>query len=772
MAHTIRQKDNSFKTLLSMLYSRHHCGYGLVILLVTLLGVAILAGINFDNRPSIFVAGSIADADVVAHRNLLVEDVLATNIRREQMRQSQPLVFDLNHDAYEQFNTKIISILNEVNGSFSEDDYTALRDFEDIVTPQVAEEVIVQLSHPSVQTYILNSLLPNIRQILEKGIVSDIRNARVGQSGAIIHDLKTGAETLRPDIINLPNVQSTLIQLNSVLRDDKTLNSAEQRALIVLISALMPASLTLNTVSTNARADAAAVEVAPVYYQLQRGEVVVRKGELVTREQQTMLQTIYSSAAAWIHGRLTIGLFILSVIISLGLFMSPSGKPSTPLLCKDHILMSLLLACTALGAKIIYVFAYQTGEAVKITSLSYAFPVAGIVGLVAMVFAARRYCTMGILLALFTTVMFKSDITLFFFHFLGGMLATWLVTRAQTRQDVVWSIIPLSIGQVLFWFAATTFAQTPITYYPVQLLYVIGNSILSLCILFAFSPVLELAFGYTTRFRLMELMSLEQPLMQEMMVTMPGTYHHSLVVANMVEAGAKVIGANSLLCKVGALYHDVGKLQHPDYFIENQFGGRNKHDKLAPSMSALILSSHIKRGIELAESYRLGKEICDLIQQHHGTRLMQFFYQKAITLGENPQESEFCYGGPRPQTKEAAILMLADSVEASSRTLNDPTPARLQGHIDKIVKGIFSEGQLDESELIFKDLHKISEQFLRILTGIFHQRIAYPAGTQKDINKPQAEENRPKNSSLDAVDEDDVNPLNSTAISLMGRRVQ
>ena len=221
-------------------------------------------------------------------------------------------------------------------------------------------------------------------------------------------------------------------------------------------------------------------------------------------------------------------------------------------------------------------------------------------------------------------------------------------------------------------------------------------------------------------------MSLEQPLMQELMVTVPGTYHHSLVVANMVEAGAKAIGANSLLCKVAALYHDVGKLSYPEYFIENQFGGPNKHDKLAPSMSALILLSHVKKGTELAERYKLGQDIADIISQHHGTRLIRYFYQKALNQGEKPRESDFSYLGPRPQTKEAAILMLADSVEASSRTLSDPTPARIKTHIDTIIKGIFSEGQLDESELTFKDLHFLSENFQRILTGIFHQRIAYP----------------------------------------------
>ncbi len=201
----------------------------------------------------------------------------------------------------------------------------------------------------------------------------------------------------------------------------------------------------------------------------------------------------------------------------------------------------------------------------------------------------------------------------------------------------------------------------------------------------------------------------------------------------MVEAGAKAIGANSLLCKVAALYHDVGKLSYPEYFIENQFGGHNKHDKLAPSMSALILLSHVKKGTELAERYKLGQDIVDIISQHHGTRIIRYFYQKALNLGEKPRESDYSYLGPRPQTKEAAILMLADSVEASSRTLTDPTPARIKSHIDAIIKGIFSEGQLDESELTFKDLHYLSENFQRILTGIFHQRIAYPDAKIRDV---------------------------------------
>ena len=472
----------------------------------------------------------------------------------------------------------------------------------------------------------------------------------------------------------------------------------------------------------------------------EKGELVVRKGDRVSREQQLKLQTLYKSAADPVRWGVVLGAFLFSLILSIGFFVAPSGKPGTPLRCKDMLLISLVLFLFSVGAKGAFCLATRFDSLTLMANYAVAFPIAGGVGLVAMVFAARRYCTMSLLLCFFAMLMFQADYTFFLYHFLGGMLATWLVTNAQTRQDVVWSIIPLTVGQALIWLGMALLAQISPNEFPMQLGAVAINSLLSLILLFAVSPVLELAFGYSTRFRLMELMSLEHPLMQELMVTIPGTYHHSLVVANMVEAGAKAIGANSLLCKVAALYHDAGKLTYPEYFIENQFGGPNKHDKLAPSMSALIITSHVKKGTELAERYKLGQEIIDIIRQHHGTRVIRYFYQKAINLGERPRESDFSYPGPRPQTKEAAILMLADSVEASSRTLTDPTPARIRTHIDTIIKGIFSEGQLDESELTFKDLHYLSENFQRILTGIFHQRIAYPPAKSEGKQEGKAPE--------------------------------
>jgi putative nucleotidyltransferase with HDIG domain len=210
----------------------------------------------------------------------------------------------------------------------------------------------------------------------------------------------------------------------------------------------------------------------------------------------------------------------------------------------------------------------------------------------------------------------------------------------------------------------------------------------------------------------------------------------------MVEATAKAIQANPLLAKVSAYYHDIGKIKKPLYFIENQMGGENKHEKLAPSMSSLILISHVKDGVDLAREHKLGREIISIIQQHHGTNLISYFYHKAkermlSKSGKvtDVKEEDFRYPGPKPQTKEAGLVMLADMVEAASRSLIDPTPARIQGMVQKIINKVFSDGQLDECELTLKDLHEIAKGFNKTLSGIFHQRIEYPEVVAKSAKK-------------------------------------
>lgn len=711
--------------LLKKFQEKCQCGWGLWALIATLLALSLAAGANFETAPRIYVAGQIADGDVSADRDLRVEDNQATIARKKQVQSLQPPVYDLSMEPYTQFQTRIIEILRGLNSPRNEPEPALAHLIAEISQP-VADEILQELESPAVQTLILKKLLPLIREQMATGIVGDVRSARVGGSGIIVRNLDSSSETLRPEIRSLPDAQSFLAEISAKLREEQELNPQSRRAINILLAATMPASLTLNREATQRRGADVMDSVSPVYYQIQKGEVLLRKGERVSREQQLKLQALYNSAADPVRWNVVIGVFLCSLILSIGFFLTPSGKPGRPLRLKDSLLICVILLFFGLGAKCVYLFGLRMNSLFLLNSLAIAFPVAGAVGLVAMVFAARRYCTIGLLLSFFCMMMFGGGYQLFIYYFLGGMLATLLITQAQTRQDVVWSIVPLFIGSLIIWIAMALLMRTAIFELPLLATAVCLNSLLSLIVLFAVSPFLEYVFGYSTRFRLMELMSLEQPLMQDIMVAIPGTYHHSLVVANMVEAGAKAIGANSLLCKVAALYHDAGKLAYPEYFIENQFGGPNKHDRLAPSMSALILLSHVKKGAELAQKYKLGREITDIMVQHHGTRIMRYFYQKALDQGEKPEEADYAYPGPRPQSKEAAILMLADSVEASSRTLTDPTPARIRSHIDKIVKGIFQEGQLDESELTFKELHFLSESFQRILTGLFHQRITYP----------------------------------------------
>ena len=240
--------------------------------------------------------------------------------------------------------------------------------------------------------------------------------------------------------------------------------------------------------------------------------------------------------------------------------------------------------------------------------------------------------------------------------------------------------------------------------------------------------VCEKFFTITTSMTLLELSDLNSPLLRELSLRAPGTYTHSIIIANLTEKAAEAIGANPLLVRVGSYYHDIGKMQRPDHFVENQLYVRNPHDKLSPQMSALVVAAHVKDGIELAERVGLPKQIVDFIPQHHGTLLMTYFYRKAQSMygAENVREEAFRYPGPKPQSKEAAILMMADAVEAAVRSLHDRTPSRVQGLVHQLIKERLDDGQFDECNLTLRDLDLIEKSFLPVLVGALHRRIEYP----------------------------------------------
>lgn len=686
---------------------------------------------NTGTTERVYVAGEVAEHDVVAHRDLMVEDGQATRALREKVMSMQPAVFDLSNSEIVALRNNVLDILKQVNlvtESGTPEGLQELREkFSTTLREPVTMDAVMHWAQPDVQTFVLDGAMPWFEKQLIDGVAADARQTVGSRAGILVRHLDTGVEALRPEAADVRDVPMLFAQFGHFMREKSGLSASSRRSVDLLFSLLLKPTLTINREATQSLGATVAQTVRPVFYHIRKGEMVVYQGERITRETQLKLQSLFRRVDGNVQARTVAGTFTMSLLLVVGLFMAPSGKTGSSLRRKDLHFIALLLLMTGLLAKGLHAIAAGVVEPQLVPMLDYSFPLAGAAGLAALIFAARRYCVVGLLLALLCTLLLKGGMALFLFFFMSSMLNTWLVIRAQTRQDVVWSVLPLAVGLSIISVAAGWLeGYRGADQFLILAGFASAGAVISLFMLFAIGPILEIAFGYTTRFRLMELMNLEQPLLQELMVTIPGTYHHSLVVANMVEAGAKAVGANSLLCKVSALYHDVGKLAYPDYFIENQFGGPNRHDRLAPAMSALILGSHVKKGTELAQRYRVGEEIEEIIRQHHGTGLIRYFYKKSLDLGENPRMEDFCYPGPRPQTREAAIVMLADAVEASSRTLTDPTPARLRSHVEGIMKGIFADGQLDESDLTFKDLHKLAESFSRILTGLFHQRIAYP----------------------------------------------
>ena len=322
------------------------------------------------------------------------------------------------------------------------------------------------------------------------------------------------------------------------------------------------------------------------------------------------------------------------------------------------------------------------------------------------------------------------------FSFAAGLTAAFSVIRCK-RRSAIWRA-GLFVGLVCMLASIIIFYQEQfLTLNTVAALgFAFANGLIVATLVSALLPLLEYSFKISTDISLLELVDLNQPLMRNLLLEAPGTYHHSIVVGTLVEAAAEAVDVNPLLARVSAYYHDIGKMKMPEYFVENQTMPVSRHEKLAPRMSSLILMSHVKEGVELAKQHKLPQSIIDIIQQHHGTSVITYFYQKAKEQqGDTalpPAENDFRYPGPKPQTRVAALVLMADAVEAASRTLTDPIPARISALVERIVNRFFLDGQLDDCELTLKDLREIRSHFVYLLNSMFHRRIDYPGFEIKD----------------------------------------
>src|SRR6202040_376845 len=367
----------------------------------------------------------------------------------------------------------------------------------------------------------------------------------------------------------------------------------------------------------------------------------------------------------------------------------------------------------------------------------------------------------AVFVSLWSSVLFgRIDASLLVISLISGFTAVYLTLQVRNRGKLIRA--GLGVG-VAIWLSSLSFGMIAINLFPpmdndwgmigLQSALTLGNGIVTAMIVGGALPMLEQLFQITTDVSWLELSDLNHPLLRRMTIEAPGTYHHSLVVANLAEAAGEKIGANATMCRVCAYFHDVGKLVKPPYFTENMSFERNPHDDLAPTMSALIIIAHVKEGVDLALKYKLNQRIIDIIQEHHGTSLVRYFYQRALQQHEDarvggkimklreddiPQvrEESFRYGGPKPQTKESAIVSLADTVESASRSLEKPTPQKIETLVNELIEERISDRQLDDCDLTLGELKIIAERFRFTLLSMLHSRIAYPKAGQKPSAPP------------------------------------
>ena len=507
--------------------------------------------------------------------------------------------------------------------------------------------------------------------------------------------------------------------------------------------------------------DAAALAVPTVFTRINRGELLVAEGERLTDENLDKIAAAKAAAGKPSGPRVWIGLVLVAAMLAFFLQRySRYHQRAFRKLKHLHALMVLMVISMLLISEAVLWIARGLSDNLsapfsQIEAYPYLIPLGAGAILVALLANGRIATVYSAFCALLFGAAHGWDGYLAMWAMLVQCAGVYAISTYRDRAALLRAGLVVGGAGALSALALESLRMVdePLTQglYPAGLAFIGGALGVGLLVSFML-PLVEKLFNVLTDIRLLELSNVNSPLLSEMAVRAPGSYNHSLVVGTLAEEAAKAIGANSLFCRVAAFYHDIGKMNKPEYFVENQ-RGVNPHDRLSPSMSALIIASHVKDGIKLAREGGLPEQIIDIIPQHHGTKLMTYFYEKAKkntdpSLGA-VKEEDFRYPGPKPQTREAAIFMLADAVEAAARTVDDPTANRLKEMIRKITNAIVVTGELDECYLTFADLNKIQATFLRCLVSMYHHRVDYPGF---DFRKSKGAGNSGKRSPTEIAD--------------------
>jgi len=571
--------------------------------------------------------------------------------------------------------------------------------------------------------------------VYENGVLSVKDKARIQESGEtdiIIFNKAAGTEK-QVGVARIPGVDEALRDLydraKKVISDKKMV-----QAVVEVLQNEITANLLFEKIITEARRQEAAASVPVQYKQIsiKKGELIISKGQRANKDHMAQFLAIEKNEIQRSRGKFTIGalllVFLLLSVVTIYLILyEPKIFHNT----------SYLTLIGVLSVAIIFI-----ARAIIVSPLpSYVIPLASISMLIAILLNQRLAIFITIILGLAISINVENSLNLAIMFLFGGLIGIFSTRNIRKRWHIIRSGILVGGVNALSIISISLLNNLNVDSFLADGLWGFGNGILCVFIVMSILPLLEDIFNITTNITLLELSDMNHPLLKDMMVKAAGTYHHSLMVGNLAEAAAETVGANSLLARVGAYYHDIGKIAKAEYFTENhKAGSKVLHDKLTPSMSRLIITSHVKDGVELGRKYKLRSDILDFVEQHHGTGLVYYFFQKALERIEDDgvlKEEGFRYEGPKPQTRETAIVLMADSVEAASRSLTNPNPANIEELVHRIINNKFIDGQLDECELTLRDLNKISGAFIRVLIGVTHTRIEYP-----DIDKAVKNEHK------------------------------
>jgi putative nucleotidyltransferase with HDIG domain len=690
--------------------------------------------------------GEIARSDIIAPANLTIEDKETTENRRKEAADLVLPVYTQDVNVFLDTEENIREFFNDGREWLKEPVTVARRDKFQL---DIQEKYDFDISSKDLRLLIKTkfsavteeSVISLLGKIYAQGIILS-KNLFIHGEQERGFNLLTDPDTEKnlkiEQIIDIKEAKEILAEEVGQL----DIHRNQKDLLIDLTNFFLTANITYNKTETEARKEQARLSVPAVFYTIKKGKVIIRKGDEVNREALGQIKMINQNLRAkpgWFAN--FSGTFLLYALLFLALWYYLNSIMKFRRALKIFIMMGATLIISVLLYKLSIflasIFSASTNIFLFTYTESYWYAFLFQFGVLLFAFLAGNQLALiyTVLNSLLVGYLFKQNFYLMIFCLIGGLAAIYGIKyfgrqkRTSAFRAGIFLVAPINIIVILVIHLIRQ-AMGPMDLLASELFMGILGGILSGSLAFLLLPVFENVFDFLTQAKLLELMNTDLPIFKQMASEAPGSYQHSLTVASLAERAAEEIKLDPMLVKAGALYHDIGKIKRPEYFIENRIENPDVHRDLKPSMSSLVIINHVKEGVELAKKLKLPEKIREMIAQHHGRSLMRFFFQKAKEKYDPEMdkvgEESYRYAGPIPESKEAALIMLADSVEAAARSLKSPSLPTLRRLITEIFNNYIQDGQLDDCYFSFKELQKVASAFLSTLYSIYHPRIEYP----------------------------------------------